>query len=106
MAGAGDLADMDFRVTLTRAVSSDLPDKLRDFLMKLKVGQASDPVITPQGIRIFMLCERIDLPSAMASPEQKDDDTRQAIFLEKMELEAQKYMRDLRREAFIEIRGQ
>jgi peptidyl-prolyl cis-trans isomerase SurA len=106
MAGAGDLSDMDFRVTLTRAVSSDLPEKLRDFLMKLKVGSASDPVITPQGIRLFMLCERIDLPTSKTKAPDNDDATRQAIYMEKLELEAQKYMRDLRRAAFIEVRAQ
>jgi peptidyl-prolyl cis-trans isomerase SurA len=107
MAGAGDLSSMDFRVTLTRAMSGDLPDKLRDFLMKLKVGQASDPVITPQGIRLFMLCERIDLPAGKVietAGGSGDESIRQAIYAEKLELEAQKYMRDLRREAFIEIR--
>jgi peptidyl-prolyl cis-trans isomerase SurA len=106
MAGAGDLSDMDFRVTLTRALSGDLPDKLRDFLMQLKVGAASDPVITPQGIRLFMLCERIDLPAGKGTGSEHDDEAREAIYREKLELEAQKYLRDLRREAFIEIRGQ
>jgi peptidyl-prolyl cis-trans isomerase SurA len=104
MAGAGDLSDMDFRVTLTRALSTDLPEKLRDFLLKLSVGHVSEPVITPQGIRLFMLCERIDLPPAKVLAAEGDDEVRQTIFGEKLELEAQKYMRNLRREAFIETR--
>lgn len=104
MAGAGNLGDMDFRITLTRAVSSDLPEKLRDFMMKLNVGDVSDPVVTPQGIRLFMLCERIDLPAAKLTQAENDDAIRQAIYTEKLELEAQKFLRDLRREAFIEIR--
>lgn len=104
MAGAGGLAEMDFRVTLTRALSSELPDKLRNFLMKLSVGQASEPVITPQGIRLFMLCERIDLPAVKSAPADSEDAIRQSIYNEKLELEAQKYMRDLRRQAFIEVR--
>jgi peptidyl-prolyl cis-trans isomerase SurA len=104
MAGAGDLSDLDFRVTLTRALSSDLPEKLRDFLLKLHVGQASDPVITPQGVRLFMLCERIDLPPSKKAPAESEDAVRQAIYAEKLELEAQKYLRDMRRQAFIEVR--
>ena len=64
-------------------------------------------MITPQGIRIFMLCERIDLPNSVSQTVSKvsDEAARQAIFEEKLELEAQKYMRNLRKEAFIEIRG-
>jgi len=106
MAGAGDLSEMDFKVTLTRALSSDLPEKLRDFLLRLSVGTVSEPVITPQGIRLFMLCERIDLPPAKSAGPVGDESIRQSIYAEKLELEAQKYMRDLRREAFVEIRGQ
>lgn len=106
MAGAGDLSDLDFRITLARAISSDMPEKMRDFLLKLKVGQAGDPVITPQGIRVFVLCERIDLEPAKRTKTtaEAEEGARQAIYTEKLELEAQKYMRDLRRQAFIEVR--
>jgi predicted ATPase with chaperone activity len=50
-----------------------------------------------------MLCERIDLPPTKKAAESEDS-VRQAIYTEKLELEAQKYMRDLRRQAFIEVR--
>jgi peptidyl-prolyl cis-trans isomerase SurA len=104
MAGAGDLAALDFKVTLSRNVSENIPEKLRDIITKLKVGAVSDPIITPQGIHLFMLCERIDLPPSKALMEAQDDAIRQSIYQEKLELEAQKYLRNLRREAFIEIR--
>ena len=38
MAGAGDLADLDFKVTFLRVLSTDLSDKLRALLMQMKVG--------------------------------------------------------------------
>jgi hypothetical protein len=34
-----------------------------------------------------------------------DDAIRQAIFSEKMDMEMQKYLRNLREESFIEVRG-
>lgn len=108
MAGEGDLSALDFTVTLTRAQSDEMPEKLRDLLMMMKVGGVSQPVVTPEGIRLFMLCERVELPSA-PTPEHgisSANETRQAIFAQKLELEAQKYMRDLRREAFVENRLQ
>ena len=106
-ADSENFKDFDFDVSFVREVSSNLSEQLRDILLNIKVGQVSEPVITPQGIRIFMLCERIDLPSASGQPAPKvaDDVAREAIFEEKLELEAQKYMRNLRKEAFIEIRG-
>jgi peptidyl-prolyl cis-trans isomerase SurA len=105
-AGAGDLADLDFKISLTRANSNEMPQKLSAFLMGMKIGEVSEPIITPQGIRLFMLCERIDVPPGkVVDTAVADDAARRAIFKEKIELEAQKYMRNLRREAFIEVRS-
>ncbi len=108
MAGAGDLEDVDFTVTLNRAVSDEMPEKLRELLMIMNVGGVSQPVVTPQGIRLFMLCERIELPAdtSVARTNADTGATKQAIYAQKLELEAQKYMRDLKRSAFIETRIQ
>ncbi len=108
MAGADDLQDVDFTVTLNRAVSEEMPDKLRELLMMMNVGGVSQPVVTPQGIRLFMLCERIELPAdkSLAKVTADSSATKQAIYAQKLELEAQKYMRDLKRSAFIETRIQ
>jgi len=105
MAGAGDLAALDFTVTLLRSQASDVPERLRALLLKLKVGEVSEPIITPQGIRLFMLCERIETPASKAIMSAEDDAARESIYREKLELEAQKYLRNLRREAFVEIRA-
>jgi peptidyl-prolyl cis-trans isomerase SurA len=104
IAGAGDLDALDFKVTFTRANSADLPEKLGSLLLGLKVGGVSEPVVTPQGIRIFMLCERMDTPASETPASAQDETIRRTIFDQKIDLEAQKFLRDLRREAFIEIR--
>ena len=107
ISASDNLKDFDFDVSFVRENSNNISEQLRDILLNIKVGQVSEPVITPQGIRIFMLCERIDLPNSVSQTVSKvsDEAARQAIFEEKLELEAQKYMRNLRKEAFIEIRG-
>lgn len=103
--------DIDFQVFFVRRLLSDLPDKVRDIVGKLGVGQTSEPVKTPQDVRIFKLCERVEMPpekaTAPAAPAISPEDiqAREAISQEKLELEAQKYMRGLRRDAFIEVRG-
>lgn len=107
MAGEGDLAELEFKVSFTRANSDEMPEKLRDLLMTMKVGGVSQPIVTPEGIRLFMLCERTDLAVEKGNTPRNvatGNATRQAIYAQKLELEAQKYMRDLRRSAFIEIR--
>lgn len=115
MAGAGRLSDFDFKVSLLRADSTDLSDRLRTLLMSMKVGSVSEPIVSAEGISLFMLCERTNAPKPMiaakdAVPKDKDtpssqDAIRAAIFSEKLQLEAQKYMRNLRRDAFIEVRS-
>ncbi len=100
--------DMDVKESFIRRISTDVPDKLRDILAGMKVGGVSEPMPTPEGVRLFALCERTELPpekpaeKAQAVP---DEVARQEIYTEKLELEAQKYMRNLRRDAFIELRG-
>ena len=66
--------------------------------------------MSPEGISLFMLCERTDEAAPAAAPAAKDapgsdDAIRETIFAEKLQLEAQKYMRNLRRDAFIEVRS-
>jgi len=111
LAGADNLQDLDFTVNIERKLSSDITEKLRNILTSLQVGKISDPVITPQGVHLFMLCEITDLTpvkskSAKPKSEKDSDETiRQLIWQEKLELEAQKYMRNLRKDAFIEVRN-
>jgi peptidyl-prolyl cis-trans isomerase SurA len=104
VAGARDMEDLDFRVKLLRAPAARMPKKLRDILLDLQPGGVSQPVVTPQGVWIFMLCEKIESTGAPKESTASEDAIRQALFEEKMELEAQKYLRNLRQQAFIEVR--
>ncbi len=108
LAGASDLASVDFTVTLNRALSEEIPEKLRDLLLDMKPDEVSEPIVTPEGIRLFMLCERKTLApeTAAAKAESTAAANKQALFVQKLELEAQKHMRDLRKEAFVETRVQ
>ncbi len=105
MQGKGDLKAFNFAVTFQRGLTSNLPPALTNVLSSLSVGSTSQPIATPQGIRIFTLCERTELPPVKIAPEVAAETARQAIYEEKLQLEAQKFLRNLRREAFIEIRG-
>ena len=60
-----------------------------------------EPFATPQGIRFYILCEKVEKPAQIIA----DDTLRERLFREKMELESSKFMRALRRENFIEVRG-
>ncbi|WP_082384698.1 peptidylprolyl isomerase [Erythrobacter sp. SG61-1L] len=77
-----------------------LPEALQDILLKLSVGQSTPPFGSVQdGVRVLMLCGRDD-PEVDSGPtfqqlmNQLEDD--------RISKRAQRYLRDLRRDAIIE----
>lgn len=68
----------------------------------LDVGEVSEPLVSPEALRLVVLCEKIE-PSSGNLPDAEK--IRQELFSEKLELEAQKHLRNLRRDAFIDIKG-
>lgn len=80
--------------------AGSLPDQLRNILLNLQIGQTTPPFGSPQeGVRVLMLCGRDDpedagAPSFEAVMNQIED--------ERINKRAQRYLRDLRNDAFIE----
>lgn len=101
--GIADIAnvdDFDIEVNWRRTLLSQLPPAMQQIVSGLSVSQVSEPFATDEGIRLFMLCERTEAGPRLADREE----TQARLMQEKLELEAQKILRNLRREAFIEIR--
>ena len=80
--------------------ASELPAALRQQILALKVSEASKPIAFPGGIGVVMVCERHD-PAAMPSRE----DVSETIARERYDTLARRYLRDLRRGAYVDIRG-
>ncbi|WP_343227985.1 peptidylprolyl isomerase [Stakelama flava] len=80
----------------------DLPPQLQDIMMKLKVGEATPPFGSmDQGVRVLVLCGRDDAKSAgLPSPDKVQAQLEQ----QRVNLRAQRMLRDLRRDAIIEYR--
>ncbi|MFV0622541.1 peptidylprolyl isomerase [Sphingomonas sp. ac-8] len=80
----------------------DLPPALQELMLKLQVGEATQPFGSPsEGVRVLVLCGRDDsrvasLPSAEAVQQQVEQ--------ERVNLRAQRMLRDLRRDAIVEYR--
>lgn len=107
VAGLSDPSQAGIRVNFIRAPLDSLPDYARDSISRLKVGEVGEPFAMPNGIRFYMLCERVDIPGTKPTKPVKTvdrDAVQEKLFREKMELEAAKFMRDLQRNAFIELR--
>ncbi|HMG47536.1 MAG TPA: peptidylprolyl isomerase [Allosphingosinicella sp.] len=79
----------------------DLPPALQQMLLTLSVGQATPPFGSPERISVLVMCGRDDPPAASApNPEQ----IAQQMEEERVNRRAQRYLRDLRRDAVVDYR--
>ncbi|MEX0342375.1 MAG: peptidylprolyl isomerase [Erythrobacter sp.] len=77
-----------------------LPDQLQNVILQLQVGQSTPPFGSfEEGVRVLMLCGRDD-PQVAAGP--NFDQLMGQLEDERVEKRAQRYLRDLRNDAFIE----
>ena len=85
---------------LGRVAPGDLPADMRAVVEALPLGRASEPLPHEGGVRLIMVCAREE--AAAASPD------REAIGREiagrRLEMLARRYVRDLHRSAFVDIR--
>jgi peptidyl-prolyl cis-trans isomerase SurA len=77
-----------------------LPDPLQNALLQLNVGQATPPFGSlTEGVRVLFLCGRDD-PKGAAGPNR--DELQSQLEEDRVGKRAQRYLRDLRRDAVIE----
>ncbi len=97
----GDTSVASIDVQNTTQMLADFPAALRVLADGMKVGDVSSPLASDNGVKLYMLCGKREGVTAVVDA----DRAKGAVYQQRMELEAQKYMRNLRRDAFIEIRG-
>ena len=80
---------------------SVLPPQMRAKLSALAIGQPSQPIATGGGVAVMMVCERNDNAMDM---EAIRADIENRLTMERLQIKAQRHLRDLRRMAFMDIR--
>jgi len=79
----------------------ELPEELQAILLQLSIGQVTQPYGSlEEGVRVFMLCGRDDPPSEASDPDREQ--IAGSIEDDRVNKRAQRYLRDLRRDAVIE----
>lgn len=78
----------------------DLNPAIRPAVLNLKVGESSEPLQSDSGITLVMVCDRQDPPVQMPSR----DDIAENLTRQRLDLIARRYLSDLRRQAFIDVR--
>ena len=84
-----------------RTLASDQMDPaLRDTVADLGPGQAAEPIRSPRGIEMILVCDKVESAARLPSREQID----QQLYAEQLSMMARRYLRDLRRDSVIEER--
>ncbi|OAN53167.1 parvulin peptidyl-prolyl isomerase [Paramagnetospirillum marisnigri] len=81
---------------------SELPPQVLAVVKDIALETPSRPVESPEGYFVYMVCSRTALGQAGALPSR--DVIRRQIEEERLELQGKRYLRDLRRAAFVEFR--
>lgn len=97
-----DVAPPEAKVEYLHAKYGQMTPDLRSVVEHLGVTEISEPLLTPDKILLVMPCERTE--PAVGLPDATK--VKNELYSEKLELEAQKYLRNLRRDAFVDIKGQ
>ncbi len=87
-------------IEIGRIRVSDLAQTVQATVLRLEANQISPPLRTPQGVVMLMVCEREAPAPELPSREQ----IQKRMELEKLDLLARRYLRDLRRAAFVDVR--
>lgn len=78
-----------------------LMEPVRTMVATLRPGEKTAPFRTPLGMHVLMVCDR----KARTPTEEEQAKLRDQLQSRRLELEARKYMRNLRRNALIDIRA-
>ena len=74
---------------------------MRSMIMGLGIGQPSQPILQKNGVGVIMVCSKTQ-PKAAVAPTR--DDVAESLMRARLDMLAQRYLRDLRRAAFVDVR--
>lgn len=80
---------------------SDLPQQLRDIVAPLPINRPTPPLRVDDGFLVMMVCAR-SVGDTAGLPSR--DEIMQSLGMQRIDMMARRYLRDLRRAAFIDVR--
>jgi peptidyl-prolyl cis-trans isomerase SurA len=80
--------------------ANQISPAMRSVVLGLAVGQASEPIIEKNGVGVIMVCKKTEPKPAVATR----DDVFETLMRERLDTLARRYMRDLRRAAYVDVR--
>lgn len=80
---------------------SQISPGMRNMVLGLGVGQASQPILQKNGVGVIMVCKKLE-PGKTVVPSR--DDVAETLMRGRLDALARRYLRDLRRSAFVDVR--
>jgi len=80
---------------------SQIAPGMRSVVLGLGIGQASQPILQKNGVGVIMVCNKVD-PKPAVIPTR--DDVGESLMRGRLDTLARRYLRDLRRTAFVDVR--
>jgi peptidyl-prolyl cis-trans isomerase SurA len=85
-----------------RLRADQIAPAMRSIVLALEPGKASQPIVQKNGVGVIMVCEKVTAPSAPAVPSREE--VTDTLMRQRLDTLARRYMRDLRRTAFVDVR--
>ena len=98
LAGIQNVEELGFMVEDIQTSMAEISTEIQPFIQNLALGEVSEAFATPEGIQFLMLCGRKEDKAT-----DIDERIRQAIFQQKLQREAEKYLSKLQRDTFIQF---
>ncbi|HWB50149.1 MAG TPA: peptidylprolyl isomerase [Stellaceae bacterium] len=82
---------------------NNMTPQMRDLLNKLSPNEASQPILQRNGIGVVMLCSK-QTQAAAKNAEPTREEVFESLLRQKLDTVARRYLRDLRRVAYVDVR--
>ena len=92
-----ETAEMAQAIDLGELKLADMPEAIRKSVGALEVGETSEPLEAGGGVGVVVVCDRV-------TPGLDREQIRRNLIRQRMNMLAQRHMRNLRQQAYIEIR--
>ena len=83
-----------------RLRTSQIAPAVRNIVAALEVGQASQPIVQKNGVGVIMVCDKAAPNTTLPTRDEIADQ----LARQRAENLARRYLRDLRRTAFVDVR--
>jgi peptidyl-prolyl cis-trans isomerase SurA len=80
--------------------ASQISPAMRSVVLGLAVGQPSEPIVQKNGIGVIMVCKKTEPKPTITTREEVFE----TLMRERLDTLARRYMRDLRRNAYVDVR--